>query len=174
MLWVTAHFSTRNYHDIKCLVWKDKKTEVFLSLDDWWLFPVSQWFWDDAKTKGSRTATCRQTNWHVQNTLLELWRLKKVLTWYVSHNLMVQCNGTSLISKLFIQRKANCKYFTSCWSKCLWICSEDRINRHFTATFLKSLKIKCSVWKNKILLRSQANKMWWYRQTLTTEWKSPK
>lgn len=131
------------------------------------------WFSDDTKTKSSRK-NHTQTYWHVQNTLSELWRFKKVLTWYVSHNLMVHRKGTSLISKLFIQRKANCKYFTSCWSKCLWTCSEERINRHFTATFLKSLSIKYIVWIKKILLQSQANKMWQCMQTLTTEWKSPK
>lgn len=60
---------------------------------------------------------------------------------------MVHRKGTSLISKLFIHRKANCKYFTSCWSKCLWTCSEDRINQHFTQPFPKSLTIKSSIWK---------------------------
>lgn len=34
-------------------------------------------------------------------------------TWYVSHRRMVQRRGSSRISRLFIQRKANCRYSTS-------------------------------------------------------------
>lgn len=34
-------------------------------------------------------------------------------TWYVSHRRMVQRRGSSRISRLFIHRKANCRYSTS-------------------------------------------------------------
>lgn len=41
-----------------------------------------------------------------------------VYTWYVSHRRIVQRSGSSLISRLFIQRKANCRYSTSHFWKC--------------------------------------------------------
>lgn len=45
-------------------------------------------------------------------------------TWYVSHRRMVQRRGSSRMSRLFIQRKANCRYSTSYLLKWLCTCSE--------------------------------------------------
>lgn len=67
------------------------------------------------------------------------------LTWYVSHSLMVHRRGISLIRRLFIQRKANCRYSTSYWCKCLCTCSENNkkatcyISRCFTLLYTNNI-----------------------------------
>lgn len=71
----------------------------------------------------SRAATLRAGSW-VPWAQPGVEGAEGLCTWYVSQRRMVQRRGSSRISRLFIQRKANCRYSTSYLLKWLCTCSE--------------------------------------------------